>query len=219
MDGIHDMGGMDGFGKVEAEANEPVFHEAWEARVLAMSRAMSALGSWNIDQGRYGIEVLPPQVYLTSSYYERWFRRLEHMLVERGLIDRDEIAAGHARRPGKALNRGPFSVADVEGVQRRGSFGRPEPRPARFKPRDRVRARNMHPRGHTRLPRYTRGHIGMIERVHGVHVFADATVSGRGEDPQWLYTVCFEGQELWGADADPTLKVSIEAFEPYLEPA
>ena len=217
MDGIHDMGGMDGFGKVDAEPNEPVFHEAWEGRVLAMNRAMGASGSWNIDMGRYGIESLPPHVYLASSYYKRWFLRLEQMLIQRDLIRAEEITAGRALRPGKTLNRGTFTVADVERVLRRGSFGRAAPAAARFKPGDRVRTRNIHPRTHTRLPRYVRGHVGVIERLHGAHVFPDSTVLSKGEDPQWLYTVCFDSQELWGTDADPTVKVSIDAFEPYLE--
>jgi nitrile hydratase subunit beta len=219
MNGIHDMGGMDGFGRVEPEPDEPVFHAAWEGRVLAMNRAVGASGSWNIDLGRSAIESLPPQVYLASSYYERWFLRLERLLVQGGLVEAGEIEAGRALRPGKALSRGPFTVADVERVLRRGSFGRPAPAPARFKPGDRVRAKNIHPRTHTRLPRYVRGHVGVVERLHGAHVFPDSTVLGKGEDPQWLYTVCFDSQELWGAEADPTAKVSVDAFEPYLEPA
>ena len=217
MDGVHDMGGMDGFGKVDPEPNEPAFHQHWEGRVLAMSRAIRALGAWNIDWDRYGIESLPPHVYLASSYYERWFLRTVHLLDKRGLIDADEMAAGHALRPGKGLTRGKFTLADVDRVMRRGSFGRPVRAPAQFKIGDRVRAKNIHPRTHTRLPRYARGHVGVVERLQGPHVFPDSVVAGRGEDPQWLYTVRFDAQELWGADADPTAKVSIEAFEPYLE--
>jgi len=167
--------------------------------------------------GLYGIESLPPHVYLASSYYKRWFLRLEQMLIQRDLIGADEIAAGRALRPGKTLSRGALTVSDVEHVLRRGSFGRPAPAPARYKPGDRVRARNIHPKTHTRLPRYVRGHVGVIERLHGAHVFPDSTVLGRGEDAQWLYTVCFDSQDLWGRDADPTVKVSIDAFEPYLE--
>lgn len=219
MDGIHDMGGMDGFGSVYPEPNEPVFHEHWEGRVLALNRAMGASGTWTIDTGRFGIELLPPDVYLVSSYYERWLLRLERLLVQHGLIDADEIEAGHALRPGATLTRGPFTVGDVDRVLRRRSFGRPALRAPRFKIADRVRARNIHPKSHTRLPRYVRGHVGVVERVHGPHVFPDATVMGRGEDPQWLYTVRFDSRELWGADADPTVKVSIEAFEPYLQAA
>jgi nitrile hydratase len=219
MNGVHDMGGMDGFGKVEPEPNEPVFHEPWEGRVMAMNRAMGAMGIWNIDVGRFSREVLPPHVYLASSYYRKWFLGLEQMLLERGLVDADEVAAGHALRPGKPLKRGKFDVAAVDRVMTRGSFGRPAPAPARFKPGDRVRAKNIHPVSHTRLPRYVRGHVGVVERLHGSHVFPDTVVAGQGESPQWLYTVCFDSRELWGPDADPTVKVSIDAFEPYLDPA
>jgi len=216
MDGVHDMGGMDGFGKVEPEPNEPVFHHRWEGRVLAVSRAISLFRTWTIDTSRYVVEMLSPTVYLTASYYERWFLRDVRLLTERGLIDADEAEAGRALRPGKNLNCR-FTLADVDTVTRRGSYGRPAPAPARFKIGDRVRAKNIHPTTHTRLPRYARGHVGVVERLHGAHVFPDSVTTGKGEDPQWLYTVRFDAQELWGADADPKLKVSIEAFEPYLE--
>jgi len=219
MNGVHDMGGMDGFGKVEPEPNEPVFHAPWEGRVMAMNRAMGATGAWNIDMGRFSREMLPPHVYLASTYYQKWFLGLQQMLLERGLIDADEVGSGHALRPGKPLTRGAFTVADVARVMTRGSFRRPAPAAARFKPGDRVRAKNIHPRTHTRLPRYVRGHVGVVERDHGCHVFPDSVVAGQGENPQWLYTVRFESQELWGPDADPTVKISIDAFEPYLDPA
>jgi len=219
MDGVHDMGGMDGFGKVEPEPNEPVFHEPWEGRVMAMNRAMGAVGIWNIDIGRFSREMLPAHVYLASSYYRKWFLGLEQMLLERGLIDADEVAAGHALRPGKPLKRGKFDVAAVDRVMTRGSFSRPAQAPARFTPGDRVRAKNIHPVSHTRLPRYVRGHVGVVERLHGSHVFPDTVVAGQGESPQWLYTVCFNSRELWGPEADPTVTVSIDAFEPYLDPA
>jgi len=219
MDGIHDMGGMDGFGKVTPEPNEPVFHQRWEALAMAMSRAMGASGTWNIDMGRYGIELLAPNVYLASSYYKRWFLRLEDMLLQHKLIDADDVAVGHALRPGLPLKRGRFIESDVDRVTTRGSFGRRERAPARFRPGDQVRARNIHPKTHTRLPRYVRGHVGTVERLHGCHVYPDSVVLGKGEDPQWLYTVCFEGRELWGPNAEPGLTVSIDAFEPYLEPA
>lgn len=217
MDGVHDMGGMDGFGKVVPEANEPVFHHRWEGRVLAMSRAISFFRAWTIDTSRYAIEMLSPTVYLTASYYERWFLRNLRLLTEHGLIDADEVEAGRALRPGKSLDHGRFTLADVATVTRRGSYGRPAQEPARFKIGDRVRTKNIHPATHTRLPRYARGHIGVVERLHGALVFPDSVTTGKGEDPQWLYTVRFDAREIWGADADPKLKISIEAFEPYLE--
>jgi nitrile hydratase len=217
MDGVHDMGGMDGFGKVEPESNEPVFHEAWEGRVMAMNRTLGAAGAWNIDMARYSREELPPAVYLASSYYERWQLAMEQLLVERGLVDADELAEGAALRPGKRLRRGKFTAGDTERVMARGSFERPASAPPRFSPGDAVRARNIHPRAHTRLPRYVRGRAGIVERIQGCHVFPDASALGR-EEAEWLYTVRFEGRELWGEETDPTLTVSVEAFEQYLEP-
>jgi nitrile hydratase len=219
MNGAHDMGGMDGFGPVQPETNEPVFHEEWEGRVLAMNRAMGYTGAWNGDISRYAKEILPPDVYLGSSYYRRWTLGLEWMLMDNGLVGADEFAAGHALRPGESLKR-KLTMDQLEAAVTRGSYERPVRAPAVFRLSDRVRMRNIHPKGHTRLPRYVRGHVGIIERVHGCHVFPDSHASlSREEDPQWLYTVRFEGRELWGEAADPTLKVSIDAWEPYLERA
>jgi nitrile hydratase subunit beta len=218
MDGIHDMGGMHGFGKIEPEPDEPVFHAEWEGRCLALNRAMSATGAYTIDMSRAAIEELPPDVYLSSSYYRKWQLRLERLAVELGLAGADEIEAGHALRPGRKLPHR-LGVADVPNSLTRGSFGRAAHAPARFKVGDRVRARNIHPATHTRLPGYARGHVGIVEALRGCHVFPDAAAIGQRENPQWLYTVRFEGRELWGDGAEPLLKVSIEAFEPYLEPA
>ncbi len=218
MNGIHDMGGMQGFGPVEPEPNEPVFHSRWEARALAMNRAMSYARLWNIDMSRAMIEVLPPHRYLTMSYYEKWMFRLERLMIERDLIGADEIAAGHSLRPGKTLPR-KLTLADVPNALARAPFARPVTRPASFKAGDRVRTKKINPTTHTRLPRYARGRTGVIDCVRGFHVFPDSVAIGQGENPQWLYTVLFEGRELWGEAAEPTLKVSIEAWEPYLEPA
>jgi nitrile hydratase len=218
MDGIHDMGGMHGFGKVEPEPNEPVFHAPWEGRTYAINRALGFAGIWTIDETRAGIERLPPEVYLGSSYYRKWELRLEKLLVEKGLADADEIASGHALRPGKALKR-TMKTADVANALSRGSFARPAQGPARFKAGDKVRTKNIHPATHTRLPRYARGKTGVVEAIRGCHVYPDTVAIGQGEDPQWLYTVLFDGRELWGEANDPSLKVSIEAFEPYLEHA
>jgi nitrile hydratase subunit beta len=218
MDGIHDMGGMDGFGKVVPEPNEPPFHAQWEGRVLAMQRALGYAGAWQIDVSRAAQERLPPQVYLTVSYYQRWELAMESNLIERGFAGADEIVAGHALREGKPLKR-KLTASVVREAMTRGSFFRQAQAPARFKPGDRVRTRNIHPPTHTRLPRYARDRVGVIERAHGCHAFPDAVATDRGDNPQWLYTVVFDGRELWGADADPSVKVSIDAFEPYLDPA
>ena len=215
---IHDMGGMMGFGPVVPEPDEPVFHARWEGRVLAMQRAMGYTRLWTIDGGRASIENLPPLDYLGSSYYRRWFLGLEKRLVEHGLVAPDEIAAGHMQTPGRRLNR-KLTAADVPRTMNRGNYERPAPAPARFKPGDRVRTKNPNPTTHTRLPRYARDKAGIIEAVRGCHVFPDTAALGQGDHPQWLYTVVFAARTLWGEDADPSLSVSIEAFEPYLLPA
>jgi nitrile hydratase len=216
VNGVHDLGGMQDFGPVKPQPNEPPFHSEWEARSLALNRAMSYAKVWTIDRSRAVIEELPPVDYLSMSYYEKWAVRLEKLLLESGLVDADEIKAGHSLRPGKPLPR-TLAAAEVSTALTRGSYARPAPAPARFKIGDRVRTQNMHPTTHTRLPRYARGRTGVIESVRGCHVFPDTVAIGQGENPQWLYTVRFDGRELWGKSADPTLKVSIEAWEPYLE--
>ena len=218
MDGVHDMGGMDGFGAVEPEPNEPVFHAAWEGRVLAMQRAMGYAGAWHIDMARFAQERLPPPVYLTVSYYQRWALAMETNVVERGYVGADELAAGHALHPGKPLDRKLTTDVVKQGMTR-GSFYRQARASARFKAGDRVRTKNIHPATHTRLPRYARDKIGVVQLVHGCQAFPDAVAIDKGDDPQWLYTVVFEGTELWGPDAEAGLTVSIDAFEPYLEPA
>ena len=219
MNGVHDMGGMDGFGKVEAEPNEPTFHHPWEGRVMAMVRAVGANGGLNIDMQRFSRESISPAVYLAASYYQKWFLGLKSTLVARKLVGADEIAAGHSLRQSAPLPRGTFGMKDVERIAVRGNFQRDVANPPAFKPGDTVRAKNINPPTHTRLPRYVRGHVGTIERINGSHVFPDSAAHGHGEDPKWLYTVVFSAAELWGAGADPTVKVSVDAFEPYLDRA
>jgi nitrile hydratase beta subunit len=219
MNGVHDMGGMDGFGKVEPEPNEPTFHHDWEARVMAVVRVMGANGGLGIDSQRFARESLPPEVYLASSYYKKWFLAIEDQIIEKNIASADEIDAGHSLRPSPPLPRGKFTLDDLPRISVRGSFGRDAKAPAIFKPGDKVRAKNINPLTHTRLPRYVRGHVGIVERINGCHVFPDTAAHGKGESPQWLYTVVFASRELWGDAADPTLKVSIDAFESYLEKA
>jgi nitrile hydratase beta subunit len=217
MNGVHDMGGMHGFGAVEPEPDEPVFHAPWEGRVLAMSRATGLLGLWTIDGGRFSLEKLPPGVYLGSSYYKRWALGLENRCLQAGLVGDDELAAGRALHPAKPV-KPPLTAANVANTLTRGNYDRPPPAPARFAPGDRVCTRKINPAGHTRLPRYARGCSGFIESIRGCHVFPDtAATTGQDDEAHWLYTVVFDGRELWGGGADPALKVSIDAWEPYLE--
>jgi nitrile hydratase subunit beta len=216
---VHDMGGMHGFGPVDPEPNEPTFHEAWEGRVLAMQRATGYMRLWSIDGGRASLETLPPITYLSSSYYQRWFLGLEKRVVAYGLVGEDELVAGHSLRPAKPVAR-TLKPADVPRTANRGNYERPSSAAAKFKPGERVRTVNISPATHTRLPRYARDKEGLVEAIRGCHVYPDtAALDVHNENPQWLYTVVFTGRELWGPDADPKITVSIEAFEPYLEPA
>lgn len=202
MNGAHDMGGMDGFGPVVAERGEPAFHADWERRVFALTIALGASGWWNIDMSRSAREDRPPAEYLGMSYYQLWLAGLERLL------------AGRPEGPPRRV----LSASEVPAAMERGGpVDREPPRPARFAVGDRVRTKVMHPRTHTRLPRYARGKAGVVELVHGCHIFPDAHATGRGEDPQWLYTVRFTALELWGRDERQS--VSVDAFEPYLDPA
>jgi nitrile hydratase beta subunit len=219
MNGAHDMGGVHGFGLVQPEPDEPVFHAEWEKRAFALTLAMAMPGGWNIDMGRFARENRQPAEYLSMSYYQIWFAALEQMTKERALVSDDEIVAGHSLRPPKPVKRvlSPGDVAKT--LHRGGPTERETNTQAAFNAGDRVRAKNINPLTHTRLPRYVRGHAGVIERVIGCHVFPDSNALGAGENPQWLYTVRFDGGELWGDGADPSVKVSVDAWEPYLEPA
>ena len=219
MNGGQDLGGMHGFGPVVAEPNEPVFNAEWERRAFALTLAMARPGGWNIDMSRFVRENRPPAEYLSMSYYQIWFAALESMMKERGLVADDEIDAGHSLHPPKPVTR-VLSCDDVLKVLHRGGPTERETntRPA-FAPGDRVRAKTINPPTHTRLPRYVRGHVGTIERVIGCHVFPDSNATGAGENPQWLYTVRFDGRELWGPDGDASATVSVDAWEPYLEMA
>jgi len=218
MNGIHDMGGTQGFGPVAREADEPVFHAAWERRVLAINVAAGACGAWNIDMSRRAREARPPAEYLALSYYEIWLSGLERLVVETGLATPEELAAGRMSAP-PAPVKAVLAAADVEA---RLLAGWPATRAVGFKPRfevgDRVVARVFAPAGHTRLPRYVRGRPGTVHRFHGAHVFPDANAHGEGEAPHHLYTVRFEARDLWGPDTTADA-VFVECWEPYLEAA
>ena len=218
MNGPQDIGGRHGFGPVIPEAEDIRFHADWERRVLGLTLAAAALGYWNIDASRHARESLPPGVYYTSSYFAIWLRGLERLLIAAGEVTPDELAQGRARTPGRRSDRR-LRPGDVAGVLARGGPSlRPGGAPV-FAVGDRVRMRNHQPAGHTRLPGYARGRVGMVEALRGTHVYPDANAHARGEAPEPLYTVVFTAEELFGDGADPTLTVSIDAWEPYLDHA
>ena len=210
-----DLGGRTGFGPVQPDDEETRFHAGWEPAALALVLAMGATGSWNIDMSRAARETLPD--YLRLSYYQIWLAALEKLMLERGQLEPDELAAGHMLHPPVPLAR-VLHAGEVAAALAAGSpTARPGARNPRFAAGDRVRTRAQPVPHHTRLPGYARGKVGTIARVHGAHVFADAHAQGLGEDPHPLYTVVFEGAELWGPDAAPGLRVSIDAWEVYLD--
>ena len=208
-----DLGGQNGFGPIVNEPEDERFHADWEPRVLAMTLAMGATGLWNIDVSRAARETLP--TYACLSYYEIWFEALLKLLAAHQLVAGDELQAGRALHAPRVLPR-TLKAADVPAVLAKGaSTERPAGTKPRFKIGDAVRMFAGEVPHHTRLPHYVRGRRGVIERVHGAHVFADAHATGRGEQPHWLYTVAFDARELW-PDAAHDVHVSVDAWEPYM---
>jgi nitrile hydratase len=219
MNGVHDMGGLQGMGPIRYERDEPVFHAPWEARVFALNLAMRAWRRWNIDAGRYEIELIPPADYLRMSYYEKWFVRLVELLVKRDLATREEIAT-QAPAPHAAKARPALTAERVGSMVRTGAAAsRAGGQAPRFTVHQRVRARTINPEGHTRLPRYVRGRTGTIARDHGVYVFPDTNALFLGEKPQHVYSVRFAARELWGDAASPRDAVYLDLWDDYLEPA
>jgi nitrile hydratase len=224
MNGVHDLGGMDGFGPVVRERNEPVFHADWERQVFGMMLATMGQGFYNIDEIRHAIERMSPAHYLGSTYYEHWLAGLERILAEKGRITPAEIEArlrglAEASEPPPLPERSNPVLA--EGLAQAVYAGAPASR-GEGKPRHRagaaVRVLKMSPSGHTRCPRYVRGMRGTVEHVHEKFIFPDAHAHGRGERPEVLYTVGFEATELWGKDAEGRGRVYVDLWESYLEP-
>lgn len=221
MNGVHDLGGMHGFGPVQREENEPVFHTEWERMAFALTLAMGAWGRWNLDMARYSRERMPPHEYLAAGYYERWLWGLETLLVEHGFVSRDELdRRGERPRTAHPLEPGALRAADVPRlVWNRKAARMADPVAPRFRVGDRVVARNINPAGHTRIPRYVRGRQGVIDRDHGVFIFPDTHAAGLGQKPQHVYSVCFTAQELWGREASPRDRVYVDLWDDYLDPA
>jgi nitrile hydratase subunit beta len=219
MNGVHDMGGQQNMGPVVYEKNEPVFHAPWEGRIYALNRAIRAWRKWSLDTDRHALELMPPDDYLRMSYYERWFYRLEAQLVQYGFVSKEEIESGQAT-PGSPKSTPALGLATSDRWLTRGIASSVDPnvRPS-FKAHQRVRARNINPTGHTRLPRYARGKIGVIVRDHGVYLFPDTNAHFQGEKRQHVYSVRFAARELWGESASPLDSVHLDLWDDYLERA
>lgn len=218
MDSVHDLGGVEGFGPIPVEVNEPVFHYDWEAKVMGMRMLMGAWRKWNLDAGRHSVEVLPPADYLSMTYYEKWLASLTNLSAGAGLLSREEIATGVPDDTPKAT-----PPIDAEGFRAVITKGRPSERNVDTAPAfvigDQVRTKRFAHSGHTRLPRYVRDRVGTIELFHGGHVLPDISARMEGDAPEHLYTVRFTARELWGSDADPNHSVTADLWESYLDRA
>ncbi len=224
MNGVHDLGGMHGFPDLDYEPDESTFHHEWERRCFALNFATDSLGRWNLDMWRHAVERMDPVGYLTTSYYEHWLHAMETLLVEHGLLTREEL---HARLAGDHAPATPspgqpaaLSAPQAEAALRRGeAAAREVERPVRFRPGERVRTVNMHPEGHTRLPRYARAKHGTVRDDRGVHLFPDRRAAGAHDAAERLYNVEFRARALWGDAAPPRDTVRLDLWESYLEPA
>lgn len=219
MNGVHDMGGMHGMGPIQHEKNEPVFHAPWEGRLYAMNRYLALWGKWTTDASRQVKEVIPPADYFRMSYYEKWHAGIIALLVKTGLVTQEEINSGR-RAPGS-----PKATPPLTGAQAPAWFAKAVPKKkgppvdARFQAGQRVRARNINPEGHTRLPRYARGKVGVVERDHGVFAFPDRIAHFLPDKPQHVYSIRFTARELWGDAAKPHDAVYLDLWDDYLESA
>jgi nitrile hydratase len=230
VNGAHDLGGMHGFGPVVAEPDEPAFHADWERRAFGLTLAMGAWRRWNLDMSRFAREQMPPAEYLATTYYEHWLFGLERLLVAHGFVSAQELADAVAGAPARdptaapprpaALQDGALPASSVSRVLRNSRGARrDDPVPPAFRVGQAVVARNIHPVGHTRVPRYVRGHRGVVAIDHGVFVFPDTHAAGQGEHPQHVYSVRFTARELWGPDASPRDAVYVDLWDAYLEAA
>jgi nitrile hydratase len=219
MNGVHDMGGMHGMGLIHREQNEPVFHEQWEGRTFGLLFAMDAFGKWTLDALRHQIELIPPAEYLRMRYYEKWIAAYIELMIKAGLISHAEVESG-VPAPESPRMKPALPAAEVQAMIASGSpASRNVPAAPHFRAGQRVRARNINPVDHTRLPRYVRAKLGTIVRDHGVFVFPDTNAHNRGEEPQHVYSVRFAARELWGEQASARDSVYLDLWDDYLEPA
>jgi nitrile hydratase beta subunit len=217
MNGVHDMGGMQTFGPIRPEKNEPVFHARWEGRISAIWSALGTWRKWNGDFGRQTREYLPPALYLALNYHQLRYAQVVELLAVTGMATRAELESG---RPAKGTQRAvpPLTAGNVAAWFVNGNPKRRDVAVApKFQVGQHVRARNINPATHTRLPRYARGKVGIVERDHGVFVFPDSNAQGLGEKPQRVYSVRFAARELWGEQAKPKDTVIVAMWDDYLE--
>ncbi|MFJ9680564.1 nitrile hydratase subunit beta [Streptomyces sp. NPDC101194] len=220
MDGIADMGGTPGWGPVHPPGrDEPVFEEPWQGRAFALAILSSRLacGGINTDAFRHAQERLDRAAYLDDGYYGRWLNAGELMLTDSAFLAPGAVDARarnlrgeHVEEPPIPVPARPHRTPTAEGALRS-----VDDSPV-FAVGERVRAKDMSPPGHTRLPGYVRGHAGTVELIQPAAVLPDTNAHFLGENPQHVYSVRFDSCELWGADAEP-FALTAELYESYLE--
>jgi nitrile hydratase len=219
MNGVHDLGGMHGMGAIKEDKHEPVFHAAWEGRAYGITRAMGGWRLWNLDATRFQRELIAPVDYFRLGYYERWIAGLEELMLRNNLVTPAELESGRPDE-GAAVRTPTFTADKVPAFIAKGVPARRDvSAAASFRVGQRVRARNMNPTGHTRLPRYARGKVGTVDRDHGVFVFPDTNAHFLGEKAQHVYSVRFDARELWGEQASRRDSVYLDMWDDYLAPA
>ncbi len=207
VDGIHDLGGKQGFGPVEVEPDEPVFHEDWERKARGLTFATLAnVPNPSTSKFRHAIERMEPAHYLSSSYYEHWVTAAGTLAVEAGLVTKQDLER-------RAQGAFPLSAPVDAGAVKVPPIGR-----TRFKVGDRVRVRNFHPSGHTRCPGYIRGKVGTVTRLDGEWSIPDVEAHTPDRVPEATYSVRFDANELWG-DGQESVTVNVDLWDSYLEPA
>jgi nitrile hydratase beta subunit len=214
MNSIHDMGGLQGLGELDYQESEPMFHDPWEGRVHAMVMVLRLFRGFRTE-----IESIPAAEYLRMSYYERWLKMLSAQVVNHGLVTREEIESGRAD-PGAVKATSALTPDQaLQRMFRRRQSDRETDIPARFQIGQRVRGRNINPIWHTRMPRYTRGRTGVVERHRGVSYLPDNETSQEARKQQHVYLIRFTARELWGEQASARDSLYIDMWEDYLEPA
>ena len=217
MNGPHDIGGLHGFGPVVQDADDDPFHEPWERRLFALALAMGATGAWNLDQSRFARESMGQVRYRQSSYFQIWLAGLETLLLERGLVTPEELEKGSVKADPIKLPRLLLAGNVRSALEKGAPVDRPLQGFAQFGCGDQVVVRNLQPASHTRLPGYIRGRPGHIAAINGAHLLPDEHASTGNEKPEWLYSVCFNAVDLFGAETTAS-EIYVDCWESYLRP-
>jgi nitrile hydratase len=226
VNGVHDLGGLEGLGPINPTPEEPVWHSEWEKSAFSMFLPFVFTGL-TLDQFRHGIEKLHPVEYLAGRYYEHWIHTVEQNFIDKGIISHEELeerTRKYLENPDAPMPQGPAEDPGDTFIQiyKTGASTLREDagKEAQFAAGDRVRVKNVNPSGHTRCARYLRGKEGVVTEVYGAFVFPDTNAHEQGENPERVYNVEFESGHVWGTGTNgENHKIRFDLWEPYLERA